>query len=109
MRIDRQRAYVGRPTVLDGSSSTPPPAQRWVACRSRPLGQAPRWSRFAALSQISDMVKSSVELVDLGKPGVPGVLGIRRPSSLPVGGFSHVDGTPLCWAGEPIKRREFRF
>ena len=51
----------------------------------------------------------SVELVDLGKPGVPGVLGIRRPSSLPVGGFSHVDGTPLCWAGEPIKRREFRF
>ena len=61
------------------------------------------------MSQISDMVKPSVELVDRGKPGVPRVLGIRRASPLPVDGFSPADETPLCWAGEPIKCRWVRF
>jgi hypothetical protein len=63
----------------------------------------------AAMSPISDIVKPSVELVDRGKPGVPGVLGIRRASPRPVDGFSHVDRTSLCGAGEPIKWSQFRF
>jgi hypothetical protein len=64
------------------------------------------------MRQISDMgVKPTVELVDLengpGEPGVPGCWASVVPVPYPFDGFSHVDGTPLCWAGE--QSSEFTF
>ena len=60
------------------------------------------------MRRISDMgVKPTVELVDLENLVWPGCWASVVPVPYPFDGFSHVDGTPLCWAGE--QSSEFTF